>query len=693
LGRPSGAFPAPPIILISIDTLRADHLPAYGYRGVDTPALDRLRKDAILFENAYSHCPLTLPAHVSMLTGLLPPEHEVRNNIGYRFDGKAHPTLAGLLRTRGYATGAAVSAYVVRADTGLSDSFDFYDDAIEKPPDVQAASRVQRKGEETVRRGLAWLTGVEKRPFFLFIHLYEPHSPYEPPEPYRSRYRLAYDGEVAASDAILGAFFDELKRRDLYDRALVLLVSDHGEGLGDHGEDEHGILLYREVLHVPLLMKLPRSKDGGSSVQRPVQLIDVLPTIAAAIGATPPSRLKGASLLERGSEARRVYSETFYPRIHLGWSELRSLVDERYHFIDGPRPELYDVARDQAEKENLLSQDSEIARARKRDLNGYAAKFSMPGQTSPEDLKKLAALGYLSVTSPSAKGGVFPNPADQIPLLEEIKKAFRLAAQGEGERAVRALGHLLEKNPNLFDVQYELGETLSRLKRYEEAAEAYKRAMALSPSLAAEIGLALGRVTLELGRLDEAEANGRLALGTNPPEAHELLARVALARGDLEMAQREANLIRGSPVEAKAAVLLAEVHLRRNEIQQAMLLLDMAIARLAEQRLRPVGNLHFLRGDSLARLGRYPEAEAAFKEEIRFFPTNSHAYARLAIVYAVERRTARDVYRVLEAMQRAHPTRETSLLAAETLASIGDRRGAGDWRRRAGVRSKSRSGD
>ena len=216
-------------------------------------------------------------------------------------------------------------------------------------------------------------------------------------------------------------------------------------------------------------------------------------------------------------------------------------------------------------------------------------------------------------------------------------------------------------NPGLFDVQYELAETLARLKRYEEAAEAYKRAIALSPSTA-EIGLALGRVSLELGRLDDAEANARFALGLNAPEAHELLARVALALGDLEMAKQEANLARGNPtVEANAAVLLAEVHLRGNEIQQAILVLDSAAARLVERKLGPVGNLHFLRGDAFARLGRYPEAEAAFKEEIRFFPTNSHAYARLAIVYALERRTVREVYGILEAMHRAHPTRETSL--------------------------------
>jgi len=264
---------------------------------VQTPHLDRFAKDAIVFENAYTHVPLTLPAHVSILTGLLPFEHGVRDNLGYRFEAKSHPTLQGLLKSQGYATGAAVSAYVLRAGTGIGDGFDFYDDKMVVPFGTDALGRVQRPGGETASIASRWLEGVKGQPFFLFFHTYEPHAPYEPPEPFKSRYALAYDGEIAAADAVVGGLLDELRRLGLYDRALVIVLSDHGEGLGEHGEDEHGILLYRWALHVPLLVKLPGSARAGTRVAAPVETIDLLPTVARLVGLTPPGGLRGRSLL------------------------------------------------------------------------------------------------------------------------------------------------------------------------------------------------------------------------------------------------------------------------------------------------------------------------------------------------------------------------------------------------------------
>ena len=281
-------YPGAPVVLISIDTLRADHLPAYGYSSVATPNIDALRGDSILFENAYSHCPLTLPSHLSLLTGVLPADHGVRSNLGYRFDGARHPTLARMLRAHGYATGAAVSAYVLRGATGISDSFDLYDDAVGGDVEwTRDLSTLQRPGLETARRALAWAESVRTKPFFLFVHVYEPHAPYDPPEPFRSRYGATYDGEVAASDGVVGELLTQLRHDGIYDRAIILLVSDHGEGLGDHGEQEHGILLYREALHVPLLLKLPGSREAGTRVQRPVGLIDVVPTIASLLKLGP----------------------------------------------------------------------------------------------------------------------------------------------------------------------------------------------------------------------------------------------------------------------------------------------------------------------------------------------------------------------------------------------------------------------
>jgi choline-sulfatase len=674
-----------PIILISIDTLRADHLPAYGYKSLETPAIERLRKDGILFEDVWSQCPLTLPSHVSIFTGLLPPVHGVRNNIGYKLDPKAHATLARLLKEQGYATGASVSAWVLRSNTGLGDSFDFYDDAIEPPAASKAASQAQRPAPDTVSRAIAWAEKVRDRPFFLFVHLYEPHAPYEPPEPYRSRFALPYDGEIAAADAAVGMLLRKLDDWGIYERSFVILLSDHGEGLMDHGEQEHGILLYREALQVPLIFKLPRSARKGERVKWLAALTDVLPTVVALAGGSAPKGIAGRNLLDpRRAPGDAIYSETFYPRIHLGWSELRCLADARAHYIDGPEPELYDRPADSAEKANRFSADVELARQMKRDLDRIPSDFRIPAAADPEQIRKLTALGYLSATSRAVSGGSLPSPTRGLPELEEARRAFRLEATGDRQGAIAAFRTLLTRNPNIFDVWYKLAETLEAQGQLREAAEAYRQAIRVSPSMAGGASLALAKVSLKRGDLAEARANAELAQADAPADAHELLTRVALARGELDSAERDAARVSGSPnLDARRAVLLAEVRLRQNQPAEALKILDAGLEKLEPAALEQIGNAQFLRGDALARLNRYPEAEQAFREEIRLFPRNSDAYARLAVLYAVEHRRVKDVDELLQAMYAADPSKATAELAAKTLESIGDSSGAAKWRRRA----------
>ena len=331
-----------PVVLISIDTLRADHLPAYGYKGVETPALDGLRRDGVLFERAYSTTPLTFPSHTTLLTGVLPAVHGVRDNVGYKLDAAKvqrgeMPFLPAILKRAGYATGGAVSAYVLQGKTGLSTGFDFYEDGIEFRTGTGLGG-LQRPGSETLRLSRDWLRSVKDKPFFFFFHIYEPHSPYTPPEPYASRYPLKYDGEIATADHIVGDLIDELKALGVYDRAIVVLLSDHGEGLGDHGEEEHGVLLYEEAIHVPLILKLPRAQKAGGTTARPVQLLDVAPTVLGLLRLGVPKPMSGLSLLAERAAPRRIYSETFYPRLHFGWSELFSLIDERTTTSRGPTP-------------------------------------------------------------------------------------------------------------------------------------------------------------------------------------------------------------------------------------------------------------------------------------------------------------------------------------------------------------------
>ena len=679
---PRESFPGAPVVLISIDTLRADHLPAYGYAGVQTPHLDRFRQDAILFENAYTHVPLTLPAHVSMLTGLLPFEHGVRDNLGYRFDAKSHPTLQGLLKARGYATGGAVSAYVLRGSTGIGDGFDFYDDKMVAPFGTDVLGRVQRPGAETAAIAARWLEGVKGQPFFLFFHTYEPHAPYEPPEPFKSRYPLAYDGEIAAADQVVGGLLDALRRNGVYDRAIVIVLSDHGEGLGEHGEDEHGILLYRWALHVPLMVKLPGSTRAGTRVAAPVETIDLLPTVAGLLGVAVPSGLRGRSLLEPPGEARRIYAETSYPRTHLGWSELRSLVDERWHYVEGAKRELYDVVADPRELTNRLADQRELGRSRQAELGRLPTTLAAPGAASSADAERLAALGYLGGAVQTS--GPLPDPAERIGALKSVKEAFRLAADGRDEEAVLAFRRILETNPLLADARYELAQTLARLGRWDESYDAYREAMRASPSLAPAMALEMGQVCLKRGRLDEARENARLAASANAPKAHELLARIALAGDDLAGAEREAGQATGDPAaELGAAVVRAEVRVRQERFEDAVGIVDEALRAAAARQVPLVPDLHFLRGDALARLARYDEAERAFREEMRLFPRNLQAYTRLAIVLGLQHRTIKEVDAVLAQMASASPGAATFELAAKTLESMGDARGAQAWRRRA----------
>ncbi|MEA2490997.1 MAG: hypothetical protein QOH21_2789 [Acidobacteriota bacterium] len=666
---PVGPAQQPPVILISIDTLRSDRLPAYGYRNVATPNLDAFRRDAILHQRAYSHCPLTLPSHTSMFTGLLPTEHGVRNNLGYRFDPVRHRTLAKVLREHGYRTGAAVSSYVLRSQTGISDGFEVYDDEI---PVVTggATSEHQRSGFETEKRAEAWMNGHVGEPFFLFMHLYEPHAPYTPPEPFRSRYADPYDGEIATADAIVGKLLDALKAKNVYDSAVIIITSDHGEGLWEHGEDQHGILLYREALQVPLLIKLPRSERGGSTVVEPFALRQIFDEVLAVTGIAP----------RKESSSSPLYAETLYPRIHLGWSDLRSLIDDRWHYIGGPSPELYDLARDPREKNNVLADERRVAASMREALDAMPAGDTTLAAVDPEEAKKLAALGYIG--TPQQRTGPLPNPRDEIHSLGAIKSAFQLAADRRNDEAVVALRALLDKNPRLTDVASRLGEVLSDSGRYDEAIDVYKTALAQAERFSPDLALALAVTYLKAERPKDAASHAELTLSAYPAESNEVLARAALAENHLQAAAGYARAaVDASNRAPKMLLLMAELQRAAGQLQPALATID-----AAEQRATALGTTQLgvdhLRGDVLARMDRPEEAVAAYRREIARFPQHLQSYANLAIIYFVQEQPGA-AKRVLEEMATANPHRGAYDLAARTLDAFGDKAGAAKWRAKA----------
>lgn len=673
-------FEGAPVILISIDTLRADRLPLYGYAGVQTPAIDRFREDAVLARTAWSHSPMTLPSHLSMLTGLLPAEHGVRNNIGFRFRADAHPYLPCLLRDRGYATGAAVSSYVLRSESGIDRCFDEYEDSIDPRPDAEFAE-YQRPGADTARVALRWIAARGDRPFFHFFHIYEPHVPYDPPEPFRSRYPAAYDGEVAHADAIVGEFLDRLRESGVYDRAIIILTSDHGEGLGDHGEEQHSILLYREAIAVPLLIKLPRGERRGEEIGGNVALKDLTPTVLRALGIAVPPELTGKSILEATpNDTSSVFSETMYPRIHLGWSDLESLVRGKYHYIHGPKPELYDLERDPGERVDLAaSERREVARFRE-EIAPVLVPLQPLDAIDPEAAKRLAALGY--VGGASAPGGALPSPRERIPVLGELRAALELTASRRYEPAIEALRALLAKDAAMTEVRLKLAETLSDAGRDREAAEAYADVIARMPMLSGDILLAAGYAHLRLGELDRAAQLADQAAIDTPLKARELRARVFTARKRFDEAEAEARAaVDPSNPQPASMLVLVEVLRAKGDLAGALAAIDCAAQRAAEIGSGSVFRLEFLRGDTLAKLGRFDEARAAIDREIRAFPSHLEAYGVLAVLRLVAGDAA-GANRAMEEMVQANPHRTAYAFAAKTMDALEDPESAARWRAR-----------
>jgi choline-sulfatase len=679
-------FPKAPVILISIDTLRSDHLPAYGYGGVATPAIDAFRRDAILFERAYSHTPLTLPSHVSMLTGRLPTEHGVRDNVGYRYDGDRFPNLAAVLHGAGYATGAAVSAYVLRPETGMSHGFDAYDAGI-PVHFTDSLGLSQRPGGQTADAALAWLKtlkAVRDRPFFLFLHLYEPHSPYAPPEPFASRYAgRPYDGEIATADAIVGRVLAALKEEGIYDRAVILLLSDHGEGLSDHGEQEHGIFLYREALQVPMILKLPVGRRGGSTVKAPAQIVDVFPTLLSLVGVALPAEAAGAfpgrPLLGPTAPAapRDLYAETFYPRLHFGWSELTSLIRDRFHAIQGPAPELYDLAADPGEKRSVLASERRTYAAMRQALQGRERDLQPPSAVDPETARKLAALGYASGAASTSRGEALPDPKSRIGTLRDFDLAMGLFGRGSYAEAVPAFRRLVAASPKMADAWENLAVSLEKLGRRDEALEAYEHAMEASGG-ASFVAVATGSLLLEMGRLDEARAHAELGLKGSPGMAESLLAQIALARDQPAEAERAARAALAAPGSRIAPLMtLATVLQKQGRLPEALTAADQAAAELARTGAagQAYAGLHWVRGDLLARLGRTPEAERELLQEIHDFPHDTRAPASLALLYASAGRP-QEAIGVLRRMVEGEGSPAAYAEAVKTLRILGDPAGA-----------------
>ncbi len=449
----------PNILLVTLDTTRADHLPSYGYQGVKTPHLDSLAAQGALFEECIASSPLTLPSHCSIMTGLYPTFHGVRVN-GNTALAEVHQTLAELLAEDGYACGAFIGAFVLDGRWGLRQGFHHYDDRLDLKKYKQLdLGLVQRPGNEVVDAALAWLQGMKERKFFAWVHLYDPHTPYEPPEPYFSEYGRRgpvglYDGEIAFMDEQIGRLVRWLEENNLAGRTVIALIGDHGEGLGDHGEMAHGYFIYDYAIKVPLIVAIPAGDFKGVRVPAQVRTIDLFPTLLEMAGISLPPENQGWSILpflfdparKKGLEA---YCESLTPEIHYGWSPLVGLRTDEHKFIDAPRPELYQLLEDPGEYQNVHGQLVDVARDMKRTLESIIRETSLNAPTPEsanldrETLERLAALGYIgapvSRKSPPEKGGGLADPKDKLHVYESVQQAGAHLNQEKYEEASQIL--------------------------------------------------------------------------------------------------------------------------------------------------------------------------------------------------------------------------------------------------------------
>lgn len=653
--REPGAF-----VLISIDTLRADRLPAYGYAGGSTPALSTFASEAIVFDRAYAHAPQTLPSHASMFTGRLPFEHKVRDNLGFALPA-GQTTLASVFSKAGYTTAGFVSAYVLRAETGIGQGFDHYDATLPAAASDQSPAQILRPGPATLEAATRWLNARTDARFLMFFHIYEPHAPYTPPDRFSQPDR--YDGEVAFADEIVGGLLAALRQKTWYDEATIIVTADHGEGLGDHTEREHGLFVYDETIRVPLMIKLPDGRRGGTRVADLVQHLDLLPTFGALAGLALPADLRGRNLqpvlMGTGSiPPQGIYAEALYPRYHFGWSELVALVDGRYKYIRAPRPELFDLERDPRERQNVLQARAQAAEAMRAAVDKLVAgqPIDAPSAVSSEDRERLAALGYVGTqtAAPAARSGeALPDPKDKVGVLVKYREAINLIGSRKPQEGARLLESVLAESPDMFDAWIHLATVNVRMGRLQQAFAAYREAIKRKPD---EPGALLGAASVltSLGRFKEARQHAELALTRSPDLAHQTLANIALEEKQWDEALRQADLAaKSDPTLPLPLVVRGIIEYKRERYAEALPFLLKARDAYASRTVQPT-DLHFYIGDSLARLERYREAEPFFLRELQLYPQSVQARSGLAMLYQAMERPA-DADRSIQEMLRVAP--------------------------------------
>ena len=618
----------PNVLLVTLDTFRADRIGAYGYKLAATPNLDRLAREGVRFADATTQAPLTAPAHAALLTGQYPTRLGVKDNASTPLPDSAH-TLAETLKESGYRTGAFVGAFVLDRPYGFAQGFDHFDATFEgfRPELKQQA---QRSAADVVGPAIAWINSAPAGvPFFAWVHFYDAHLPYSAPGPLGAKFAARpYDGEVAYVDAAVGRLLGALSTSEALDRTIVVAVADHGEALGEHGEEDHGMFLYEGVLRIPWLVRLPKAERAGTVVTEQVRSIDVTPTVLDLTGASARGRVDGESVagVMRG-QARRdpppSYADAHFPQLHFGWSMLRSLRVGEWKYVDAPRPELYDLRTDRAEARNVLTERSSVAARMGGDIEALWRSFGSAADTAPpppdpETLARLRSLGYVGIAAPTGRTGRGADPKDKIEEMKLfrglISRAIDDLSAGRSDAAIQKLRRAAGINERAYDVHLILGDAWRQKGSHEQALGEYDAASMLNPViaaphvLAAELHIAQGAFDKALARLETASTlePGSAEVASVRGRVYERTGRAAEALAE----HQRAVALNPSDVPARARLVNVAMTLRRFDLAEPHLRILLTSKHQPARTHFALGVVAESRGDLTAAAAEYRRALA-----------------------------------------------------------------------------------
>ena len=636
----------PNIVIITLDTTRADHLECYGYDLAETPNLDALAKTGVLFRQAYAPAPITLPSHVSIMTGLYPYAHGVRLNGLYHAPENLK-TLAEVFQERGYRTGAFIGAFPLDSQFGLDQGFEVYNQDYDLKGGTGGFYYDERRAEKVIASARKWLKQNRKDPFFLWVHLFDPHAAYDPPEPYQSRFHeRLYDGEIAYMDASLKPLLNDISQEDLKDKTLICLTADHGEGLGEHGEMTHAFFTYNSTLHVPLVFSAPWMISPGTIVQAPVSLVDIYPTLLELAGIKQKENLQGVSLVKAFNNPSfnrpPLYFETQYGMLQYGWAELCAIRSEDWKYICAPEEELYYLPSDPGERHNLWKVKPEIAQDLKAQLeqmrksSSYSEIAGSQHEIDEKTRQRLRKLGYLgNIPAPPAtpdKAWIHhqgPDPKLVIAAFSYIELGVFHADQKNYSSALPFFEEALEIDPgNSFALQQK-AFCQSQLGNLQEAQSTLIGG--ISGSVGSQLYGNLGYLYFLNGQFDKAEEAYRKAIKGDPEQAmhyHNLaLIQFLLNRWD-EAKENLEKALRINPRMIEALASMARWHLEHQQPGKALQFVQRALE-VSDQR----SEIHLMAAECQAKAGHIPETEDHLIQALTLDPLQIQASRILHSLY------------------------------------------------------------